>query len=189
MDPREAALTILVGPGMFLYCVALLGMVNVVLRVVLQAKVLDPELVLAGRWGPVATIRRLLRSDLAHGTSDLTAVSVFVSAAVVWAFGSIGAALTVTAVLSPVPVSLSWLAGAGAAVGVLVYSALLWRGIRAVARPRMVVYGPLVNRPASATAALAGFLHWVWTKTVNVAWALSGVFLLARLVATAWRGT
>jgi hypothetical protein len=168
----------------FLYCVALLGMVNAMLRSVLQAKLLDPKFVLVGRWGLGPTIRRLWRADLAHGTSDFSSVSV--AAAVVQVSAAFGAGLTATVVLWPVPVPRSWLAGPGAAAGLLVYSALLWRGIRAVARPRLLVYGRLVNRPARATATLAAFLYWVWTKTVDVAWALSGVFLLARLVATAW---
>jgi hypothetical protein len=157
MNFREVAVTILLGPGVFLYCVAVLGLVNMMLRLVLRAKLLDREFVLAGRWGVGPTIRRIWRADLAHGTSDFSSISV-------------------VAAYVQVP----------AAVGVLVYSVLLWRGIREVARPRLLVYGRLVNRPARASATLATFLHQVWTKTVDVAWALSGVFLLTRLVATAW---
>jgi hypothetical protein len=184
MNFREVAVTILLGPGVFLYCVAVLGLVNMMLRLVLRAKLLDREFVLAGRWGVGPTIRRIWRADLAHGTSDFSSISVV--AAYVQVPAAVAAGLAATIVLWPVPVPQSWLAGPGAAVGVLVYSVLLWRGIREVARPRLLVYGRLVNRPARASATLATFLHQVWTKTVDVAWALSGVFLLTRLVATAW---
>ncbi|MEH1128481.1 hypothetical protein [Micromonospora sp. CPCC 206061] len=184
MNLREVAVTILLGPGVFLCCVVVLGMVNAMLWSVLRAKLLDPEFVLAGRWGLGPTIRRVWRADLEHGTSGFSSVSV--AAAWVQVFAAVGGGLTATIVLWPVPVPQSWLAGPGAAVGVLVYSVLLWRGIRAVSRPRLVVYGRLVNRPARAAATLAAFLYWVWSKTVNMAWALSGVFLLAQLVGTAW---
>lgn len=174
----------LLGPGVFLCCVAVLGMVNAMLRLVLRARLLDPEFVLVRRRGLGPTIRRLWREDLANGTSDFSSVSA--TAATVQVFAAFCGGLTAVVVLWPVPVPQSWLAALGAVVGVLVYTVLLWRGLRAVAGARLVVYGRLVNRPARATARLAAVLYRVWTGTVDVAWALSAVFLLAWLVRTAW---
>src|SRR5262245_49544888 len=142
MNPREVSITILLGPGVFLYCVAVLGLANAMLQFVLRAKLHDPQFVLAGRWGLGPTIWRLWRADFVHGTSDFSSVSV--AAVLVHVFAAaVGAGLTATVVLSPVAAPQSWLAGPGAAVGVLVYSALLWRGVRAVARPRLVIHGHL----------------------------------------------
>src|SRR3954453_13015552 len=102
MNPRQVAVTILLGPGVFLYCFAVLGMVNAMLRSGLRAKLLDPEFVLAGRWGLGPTIRRLWRAGLAHVTSDFTPVSA--TAAVVQMFAAFGGGLTAVVVLWPVPV-------------------------------------------------------------------------------------
>jgi hypothetical protein len=186
MEARQAIITILSVPAVFLVCFTMLGVANAMLRMVLDDYVAQ-RLRTVARWGLPRMIGRMFVHDVRTGQSRY---AYFVGGMLSRAW--LGSALvTMALVVALAPTGLPpWIVGVSAVVGVVAFHFGLVRDAQTLARApeffaeatakRFPRYG--VDRRSIARNALAVVLFRRWSSTVFFALALTMLFALTSLV-------
>jgi hypothetical protein len=186
MDVRQAVVTILSIPAVFLVCFTMLGLVNVMSRMILDSYVAH-RLRTDARWGLPRMIGRMFAHDVRTGQSRYAYFGAGILRLAV--YGSTLATMALLVALAPIGLS-PWVVGVSAVIGVVAFHHGLIRDAHALAHApeffaeattkRFSRYA--VDRGSVASNALAVLLYRRWSSTVFHALALTMLFALTDIV-------
>lgn len=186
MDARQALVSILSVPAVYLLCFALLGASNTMLRIVLEDVVLAyPRVV--GRWGLFGTLGRMFAHDVRTGQDRYTFYTVALVQPVVLGSGFVSLALVVALAPTGTPPQV---VGACAVVGTVLFTLGLARHAKTLGNSpnflqpastaRLSAHG--VDHRSIGRNVLAVLLYRRWDTTAFSTLALTMLFAGTRLL-------